>query len=211
MCQQVPAVPEALQQTLRDDGTISAWMQLPPLQCPPHVIYLEAVSLCLPGGCRREQPLPWAATPQPPQPVDPHGEGAQGMVQRVHAMMTGGCSSQQRAHSSAGLWQQPEPPNSAFPQTAAVPRGDSTGSATQGCISKRSDRNSTRAPSSVHSVSSAAGQNEFYSPRFCFASGDIKRQERNHNERPGAATVISLSGPSANSPLSFPLLSTFHT
>lgn len=43
MCQQVPAVPEALQQTLRDDGTISAWMQLPPLQCPP--------PRDLPGGC----------------------------------------------------------------------------------------------------------------------------------------------------------------
>lgn len=88
----------------------------------------------------------------------------------------------------------------------------STGSAAQGCISKRSDRNSTRAPSSVRSVSSATGQHEFYSPRLSFARGDIKHQERNHNQRPGAAAAaISLFGASANSALSFPVLTTFHT
>lgn len=48
----------------------------------PGVIYLEAVSLCLLGGCRWEQILPWAGASQCAQPLDPHGERVQGTVQK---------------------------------------------------------------------------------------------------------------------------------
>lgn len=76
-----------------------------------------AVSLCLLGGCRWEQTLPRAAISECPQPTDPHGEGAQDMVQKPlldrRVQLTAA-----RGHGSS------QGRNPALPQTTAVPRGD---------------------------------------------------------------------------------------
>ena len=69
-----------------------------------------------------------------------------------------------------------------------------TASAAEICVSQRSDTNSTRAPSSVCSVSSAPGWREFCSLSFSSAGGKVKHQERARNQRPGAATAVSLFG-----------------
>lgn len=69
------------------------------LKVHPQVIYLGAVSLCLLGGCRREQTLLWAAVSQCPQPRDPHGEGVRTWCRS--SCLTGRLSSQQRTHSSS--------------------------------------------------------------------------------------------------------------
>lgn len=141
------------------------------LKVHPQVIYLGPVSLCLLGGCRREQTLLWAAVSQCPQPRIPTERGFRTWCRS--SCLTGRLSSQQRTHSSS---LSPQTQHRHKPQRfQAGTRRESlrTGSAAQGCISKRSDRNSTRAPSSVRFVSSATGRNEFYSPRFSFPSGDI--------------------------------------
>lgn len=129
--------------------------------------------------------------------------------------LAGGCSSQQHSRSSAGYSSSRGPePGTATNHGSSKGRHGGKASAQAlppRAASARSDRNSTRAPSSVRFVS-AAGQNEFYSPRFSFANAGIKHQERDHNQRPGAAaTAISLFGACADCPLSFPLLATFHT
>lgn len=79
--QEVPTVPKALQQTRQDDGTILAWMQLPPLKCIPRWFTWGLWAfVCLEDadGSRLCCGLPYPSVPSPGIPTERgSGHGAE--------------------------------------------------------------------------------------------------------------------------------------
>lgn len=198
VCQQVPAVPKAQQQTLQDDGTSLAWMQLPPWSASPRDLP-GAVRLCLPGGCQDgSRPCHISVADLMSQPMDPQGEGAQ------DAWQAGA------AHSSAPtVVQQPEAQHchktqqfqeETRRQQALPPRAASA-------------KDPTEIRLELHQVSALSPQPQarrsFTLPDSLLRMGTLNTK---NNQRTGtAATMISLCGASVYCPLSFPLLAAFHT
>lgn len=212
VCQQVPAVPKALQQTLQDDGTILAWMQLPLLKCIPRWFTWRCEPLL--GGCRWEQTAVGCRTSASPIHGSPRrggsGHGAEAPVRQAGAAP----SSVPTAVRGA---EQPEPRNPAWPQTAAVPSADTEEKPPhrlyrpglhQQKIWQKFGSSSIKCPLCLLSC---RPEWVLLSPILFCKRGHETPGEESQPETGAAATMSSLSGASANSPLSFPLLTTSHT
>lgn len=138
VCQQVPTVPETLQQTLQDDRTILAWMRLPPLKCIPTGFTCG----CEPSSAWRMQMGTDSAVGCHTSVSPAHGSPREGVQDMVQKPLFGRRVQLSAAYpQQCGLRQQPEPRNRhcykprRF-QEQTRRQSLSSGSAAQGCIGK---------------------------------------------------------------------------